>query len=233
MPIPDDGYSVADPAPMATRTCQHAQKLSRADSGHRILTVCTDCGAFHEEWGRPDDAWVVPPALLTALAQIVQLRAAANPLPSEPRRPGHECPLPTEWPEQPKDATARLPYCKVCGTLFILVAGKGWHKIVPVKQHYSPPSAPQGEGGGVVNPESAEGASSNTPEEPCRRIVLNGHYDDGGPSRTIIYCGTHEQPIDTCRVRELEAIIEGFGDSVAPVVGHWRHRAEAAEAEIA
>src|SRR3990167_6201578 len=125
----------------------------------------------------------------------------------------HECPLPTEWPEQPKDATARLPYCKVCGTIHILLAGKGWHKIVPVEQHYSPPSAPHGDGGGVVNPESAEGASSNTPEEPCRRIVLNGHYDDGGPSRTIIYCGTHEQPIDTCRVVVLEAEVERWKDT--------------------
>ena len=145
----------------------------------------------------------------------------------------HECPLPTEWPEQPKDATARLPYCKVCGTIHILLAGKGWHKIVPVEQHYSPPSAPHGDGGGVVNPESAEGASPMTPEEPCWLEEELGAY---GKSRwfmptgalcllngeLVVHIENHNacvepcksvRPCPACRVRELEAEVERWKDT--------------------
>ena len=55
----------------------------------------------------------------------------------------HECPVPTEWPEQPEGASARLPYCKGCGALFILVERKGWHKLVPVKPPCFPLSLPK------------------------------------------------------------------------------------------
>ena|SRR3990167_4032703 len=113
MPIPDDGYTTATPAPAGctchadyyerelidpacglegnehhrrdgllgsdTKTarpiCQHTRTLSR-DSNHRILTICIDCGAYHEEWGKPsEDAWVLPPALLAAEAEVARLEA--------------------------------------------------------------------------------------------------------------------------------------------------------------
>ena len=114
MPIPDDGYTTATPAParctchadyyerelidpacglegnehhrrdgllgsgttMARLICQHARTAWCSDSGHRILTVCIVCGAYHEEWGKPsEDAWVLPPALLAAEAEVARLEA--------------------------------------------------------------------------------------------------------------------------------------------------------------
>ena len=64
--------------------------------------------------------------LVAAEAELARLRAAMPPA-------THKCPRPIEWPEQPKDGTMRLPTCTVCGTLFIPVVGRGWHKIVQLE----------------------------------------------------------------------------------------------------
>ena len=76
MPLPDDS-SAADPAPMAARRCQH-RRTTWQDTGYRTLTVCLDCGAYHEEWGKTGIVWVIPPALRAAEAEVARLREGAK-----------------------------------------------------------------------------------------------------------------------------------------------------------
>ena len=86
----------------------------------------------------------------------------------------------------------------------------------------TPPSAPHGDGGGVVNPESAEGAGPMTPEEPCwLEVELGAHGDSPWFVPTGALCllygkiAAHIEdhnarcqsitPCPACRMRELEA----------------------------